>query len=221
MDIKRTEEIRLLRKIALTSTCIVLALFPAYAQGNRKNEIGLLLGGTITPGIRATGQSGERLDVGAGLTFQATYAREWLTFPTASLLFEVPFLAVPRQNLGGSGSVVPAFDDSLFVTPGVRLKLLTQRSLSPWFSVGGGYALFDVASRHVDGSPNAGSLRTHRGALQFGAGVDVRTPVKVLLPLSLRLEVRDLFSGKPNYNVDTGGGFQHNVAFSGGFVLHF
>jgi hypothetical protein len=92
-------------------TCIV-GLAPVYAQDNWKNEIGLLLGGTITPGISTTQQSGERLDVGAGLTFQATYAREWLTFPTASLLFEVPFLAVPRQNLGGSGSIVPAFDDS-------------------------------------------------------------------------------------------------------------
>ena len=87
--------------------------------------------------------------------------------------------------------------------------------------MGGGYALFDVAPRHVDGSPNTGSLRTHRGALQFGAGIDVRTPVEVLLPLSVRLEVRDLFSGKPNYNVDTGGGFQHNVVLSGGIVLHF
>lgn len=221
MDIKRTEESRLLRKTILMITCIVWGLAPTYAQDKRKNEIGLLLGGTITPGISATQQSGERVNIGAGLTFQATYAREFLTFPTASLLLEVPFLAVPRQNLGGSGSVVPAFDDSLFVTPGVRLKLLAQRSFSPWFSVGGGYALFDVASRHVDGSPNIGSLRTHRGALQFGAGVDVRIPVKVLLPLSVRLELRDLFSGKPNYNVDTGGGFQHNVAFSGGFVLHF
>ena len=208
------------RKTVLTIVCVVLALFQAHAQAIRKNEIGLLLGGTITPGVSATGQSGGRLDVGAGLTYQATYAREWLTFPTASLFFEVPFLAVPRQNLSGSSSVVPAFDDSLFVTPGVRLKLLTQGSLSPWFSVGGGYALFDVSPRHVDGTPNTGSLRTHRGALQFGVGVDVRTPVKVF-PLSVRLEVRDLFSGKPNYNVDTGGGFQHNVAFAGGFVVHF
>ena len=44
MDIKRTEEIRLAGKTMLTITCIVLALFQAYAQDNRKNEIGLLLG---------------------------------------------------------------------------------------------------------------------------------------------------------------------------------
>jgi len=117
----------LLRKTVLTIVCVVLALFQAHAQANRKNEIGLLLGGTITPGVSATGQSGGRLDVGAGLTYQATYAREWDTFPTASLFFEVPFLAVPRQNLSGSSSVVPAFDDSLFVTPGVRLKTADSR----------------------------------------------------------------------------------------------
>jgi len=49
MDVNRTEELRLLRKTVLTIMFIVLALFPAHGQDNRKNEIGLLLGGTFTP----------------------------------------------------------------------------------------------------------------------------------------------------------------------------
>ena len=34
--------------------------------------------------------------------------------------------------------------------------------------------------------------------------------------ISLRLEVRDVYSGKPTYNADLGGGFQHNIVLSGG-----
>jgi len=67
MDIKRTEEIRLLRKTVLTITCIVLALFPAYAQDNRKNEIGLLLGGTFTPALDVAGSGANRLELDRAL----------------------------------------------------------------------------------------------------------------------------------------------------------
>ena len=44
-------------KTVLTLACVVLALFPAYAQAHRKNEIGLLLGATVTPGLRSRDQA--------------------------------------------------------------------------------------------------------------------------------------------------------------------
>lgn len=87
MDIKRTEEIRLLRKTVLTITCIVMALFPAYAQGNRKNEIGLLLGGTFTPALNVAGPGANRLEIGSGITFQLTYARQLTTARSMALYF--------------------------------------------------------------------------------------------------------------------------------------
>jgi hypothetical protein len=40
-------------------------------------------------------------------------------------------------------------------------------------------------------------------------------------PIGLRAKVRDFYTAKPDYNVNTGGGFQHNIALSGGIVLHF
>lgn len=208
------------RKLLYSLLCGLALLASASAQQDRKNEIGLLLGGTVTPNVGITGQS-EPVEIGAGLTFQATYARQLLRRPAAALYLEVPFLAVPLQNLSSSNGGVPANYDSLFVTPGVRLKLSPQSRLSPWFSLGGGYALFDVSKRRIDGSANPGPIGVSRGAVQFGAGLDLRTPIKVLVPLGLRLEARDLYSGKPNYNANTGGGFQHNVALSGGLVLRF
>ena len=75
MDVNGTGELRLLRKTVLTIMFIVLALFPAYGQDNRKNEIGLLLGGTLTPALDVAGPGTNRLEIGSGITFQLTYAR--------------------------------------------------------------------------------------------------------------------------------------------------
>lgn len=70
-------------------------------------------------------------------------------------------------------------------------------------------------------TPNTNRIGTNRGAVQFGAGLDLRTPVKILFPIGLRVEVRDFYSGKPNYGANASDGYQHNVVFSGGFTLHF
>jgi hypothetical protein len=99
MDTKGTEELRLLRKSVLTITCIVLALFPAYGQDNRKNEIGLLLGGTFTPALDVAAQDANRLEIGSGITFQLTYARQLTTARSVALYLEVPALAIPLQHI--------------------------------------------------------------------------------------------------------------------------
>jgi hypothetical protein len=221
MDVKGTEELRLVRRTVLTITCIVLALFPAYGQDNRKNEIGLLLGGTFTPALDISGPDANRtLKIGPGITFQLTYARQLITARSLALYFEVPALAIPLQDITASNGVVPRNYDSFFVTPGLRVKLAPSERVSPWLSAGGGYALFDESASRMDGTHNV-TRGTSGGALQFGGGVDIRTPIKVLFPIGLRGEVRDLYTAKPNYNVSTGGGFQHNVVLSGGIVLHF
>jgi hypothetical protein len=201
--------------------CTLLAWSSSHAEESHKNEVGLLLGGTVTPALSLAGQSGSGVDVGTGLTFQATYARELLGGQRAALHFEVPFVALPLQDVSAPNGVVPANYASLFITPGLRLKLAPRAAISPWFAAGGGYARFDESAERVDGTPNTARTGTNRGAVQFGAGVDLRTPVKILFPIGLRIEVRDFYSGKPNYNANTGGGFQHNVVFSGGIILHF
>lgn len=220
MDVKGTEGLRLLRKAFLTITCIVLALSPAYGQDNRKNEIGLLLGGTFTPSLDLAGPGANRLEIGSGTTFQLTYERQLTTTGSTALYLEVPALAIPLQDITSSNGVVPRNYASFFVTPGLRVKFATSRLVSPWFSAGGGYALFDESANRMDGTHNTGR-GTSGGALQFGGGADFRTPIRVLLPVGLRAEVRDLYTAKPNYNVSTGSGFQHNVVLSGGIVLHF
>ena len=203
-----------------TVLTLALALFPAYAQTHRKNEIGLLLGATVTPGLEVAGSSSSSLKIGSGITFQLTYARQLTTTRSVALYFEVPALAIPLQDITASNGAVPANYDSFFVTPALRVKLAPSARESPWFSAGGGYALFDESASRIDGTHNT-TRGTSGSAVQFGGGVDIRTPIKALFPIGLRAEVRDLYTAKPNYNVSTGGGFQHNVVFSGGLVLHF
>ena len=73
---------------------------------------------------------------------------------------------------------------------------------------GGGYALFDESANRIDGTHNT-TRGTSGGAVEIGAGFDIRTPIKIPFPIGLRAEVRDLYTSKPNYNVSIGAGFQH------------
>lgn len=202
-------------KIALL---LSIAASVVHAEDQPKNEIGLLLGGTATPAIDLA--NGGVIDVGAGITFQMTYARQLAQTDTVGLYLEFPAVAIPLQDLSASPGSTPLNYDSFFITPAVRVKFRPNAALSPWFSAGGGYALFEESDERRDGSHNT-TRGTSTGALQFGAGLDFRTPVNILIPIGLRAEVRDFYTGKPTYNVSTGGGLQHNLAFSGGLVLSF
>lgn len=210
----------LLRKAVLIVVCVVGVLSMAHAQDHRKNEIGLLLGATVTPALDVASPGSNRLEIGSGITFQLTYARQLARRRSLAWYFEVPALAIPLQDITASNGAVPQNYDSFFVTPGLRVKLAPSARVSPWFSAGGGYALFDESANRIDETHNT-TRGTSGGAVQFGGGVDIRTPIKVLFPIGLRAEVRDLYTSKPNYNLSTGGGFQHNLVFSGGLVLHF
>lgn len=208
----------MLRKMLAICIGVVGAVASLNAQTDRKNEIGLLLGGTVTPAVNAA--SGEAVQIGSGITFQLTYARLLHDLTKLGLYFEIPALAIPLQKITALNGAVPRNYDSFFVTPALRLKFEPQASFSPWLSAGGGYALFDESAERIDGAHNT-TRGTSGGVLEFGGGVDIRTPIKVLFPIGLRLEIRDFYTQKPNYNVNTGGSFQHNIAASGGVVLHF
>jgi hypothetical protein len=210
-----------LRTTAVLIMTFAIAASIAHAQETRANEVGLLLGGAVTPSLTITSAGGGSIQFGSGLTFQATYARHLANLPMARLSLEVPLLAAPSVKTNSTNGRIPSEFASLFITPGLRVALAPEAILSPWVSVGGGYARFDESKRLLNGSPNTGRIGRNTGAFQFGGGADIRTPANILLPISLRIEVRDVYSGKPTYDTDTGGGFRHNVVFSGGFVVHF
>jgi hypothetical protein len=107
----------------------------------------------------------------------------------------------------------------IFLTPHVRLKFRPSGAFSPWLSFGGGYARFLEKA-----PPAAPSFKpgTNTGTFVFGGGVDTRTVIRVLkIPVGFRVEVRDFYSGPPNYNQKVGGSLQNNLAFTGGLLFRF
>jgi len=202
---------------------------PALAQ--EKNEVGLVIGGivtpgqTLSPGASLTGPGGTVLpdrDItfNASLTLGAEYDRTLVLKQKFAIGGGVDFLASPldvklsqqSQNAIGQYAFV-------FLTPHVRVKFHPAGVFSPWLSFGGGYARFLEKAPAAAPSFKPG---TNTGTFVFGGGVDTHTVIHVLkIPIGFRIEVRDFYSGLPNYNQKVAGNFQNNLAFNGGLLIRF
>ena len=184
----------------------------------QSNEVAVTFGLTVSPKVTAAAGCGEAIPCptppppvptspGKGFAWQATFAHRIASFGMASLALELPVVGTPSR----SQDFLP-FDhySSLFFTPSVQVKILPGARVSPFASVGGGLARFEG----LGGAANT-------GALQFGGGVDFKTP---LPHLAVRVEGRDFISGKPNSFLPLGGftsnHLQHVFA-GGGIVLKF
>jgi hypothetical protein len=197
---------------------ILLFSFSAVAQIDEANEVGLLLGAEIVP-QRATA-AGPPVDFGKGIAFSANYARR-LTSGQPALFLEFPFVAVPNHDVRTNDPNFITALATLYVTPSLRANFAHDAMISPWLSAGFGYGLYEASKLFADGSPNT-RRDVHSGTAQFGGGVDVRTGISILVPISLRGEVRDFYTLRsPPFGSPVRGAGQHNVVLSGGFVLHF
>jgi hypothetical protein len=193
----------------------------AAAQDDTKNELGLLLGAVLRPDANAVAPVTGRIDVKQGLTYQANYARKLGSPSGIAFHLEFPFVATPSADVSSTIGSVPRNYASIFVTPAVRFTFAPDSTVRPWVSVGGGYGRFDESSTRVDQNENTGPRGKNTGALQFGGGVDIKSPFRVLVPFSFRGEVRDFYSSTPLLNIDLESDRQHNVIVSGGIIIHF
>ena len=204
------------------------ALFVAVAlqvQAQQKNEVGLVIGATTSPGIGLTSGNvaapTQNLTFGSSLAFGAEYDRR-LNSGSTAFYVGVDFLASPldvKLNQPPAGTS-PEFG-YIFVTPHVRVKFNADGALKPWLSFGGGYARLtpfgqpsSTAASDLKGTHNTGSL-------EFGGGIDTAPIVHVFrIPIGVRLEVRDFYSGTPNFNAPLDGRL-NTVAYTGGLLLKF
>jgi hypothetical protein len=182
------------------------------AQAQR-HELGLTLGRVVSTKQTAGSTS---LDLRSGTALQANYGFRLVGNDAAALLIGVHFLASPLREVNSLNTLVTKDFASLYLTPHITVKLAPNSRISPWGTVGGGYALYEHSTARLDGEPNPAPRLLHRGAFVFGGGLDVR----VVSWLSLRGEVRDFYTGAPQFNIPLSGG-QHNVVAGGGFVLRF
>jgi hypothetical protein len=203
----------LLRAIAF----VALIAFAASAQ-ELKNEAGFLLGSAQIPAF--TTAAGTPLSVGGSVAFSFNYARRLRGRQTA-LSFEVPFAAAPshHESDGQPGAVTSLA--TLYVVPSLRVQALANRRISPWLSGGFGYGWLETSALYNNGTRNP-QVNRNTGAAQFGAGVDIRTPIQLLFPISLRAELRDYYSiDAANYGVALRQQGQHDLVAAGGFFIHF
>jgi len=194
-----------------------LGLFLTIAAGTAlagEQEIGLTLGAISTPDRTITGGN---IRLSAGTALQANYARRFLRLHFADLLGEVHFLASPQQQVSSAVTAVTRDIAVLYVTPGIRVKLLPEKKFSPWVAGGGGYALYEQSTSTIAGAVNSAPRHVSGGALQFGVGADY----KILAHISLRGELRDFYTVSPKFNVPVSGSGQFNLVAGGGIVLRF
>jgi hypothetical protein len=200
-----------------TLAFVLLAALGPYRILAQRNEVGLLAGATVTPGVSS---SGGVIGFDPSLAFTVEYDHAFFRTPVGSLLGGVDFSASPLdvKTNGGPPTAINQYA-YIFLTPEIRYRGPSFAGVTPWVSVGGGYARFregNYRNGQVNSQPG-----TNTGAAEFSGGVDLKPVIHLILPIGFRLEARDYLSGKPNYNISTPGGVQNNVVLSGGFVVRF
>jgi hypothetical protein len=190
----------------------------ATAQ-DEKNQLTGIVGRTFVSnqGIKGATFSNPFVRFGKGFTFEVNYSRYLITTPVFALSGEVPVVFNLDQDINSGANVVPANYRSYFITPAARVNLFPTGAVSPWVSFGGGFGHFSEASSLISGGTNPGKSKT-TGVLQGGFGLDVR----IWRRITIRGEVRDFWSGEPDFPLaPTGKTRQHNFLVGGGAVWHF
>jgi hypothetical protein len=207
--------------LAVTMSILGALASAQDAKNDEKNEVNGMIGrifisdqgiqGTNAPAINPFVRSGN------GLTFEVNYARHLIETPIFGISGEVPAAFNLDEKLNSGGNVVPSKYSQILVAPSVRVNFFPETAVSPWVSIGGGFAHFSEGNSLIYSGPNPGTSSTS-GVLQGGFGLDV----KVWRRFSIRGEVRDFWSGEPNFPLaDTGKSRQHNYFVGGGVVWHF
>jgi len=210
------------RRLCLAVLSVVAMLVQISVAQEEKNELGGVIGRTFISDQGITGATffDPVIHSGKGLTIEGEYARKFLATPLFSLSGEVVFAYNPDEHLNAGEfghAVVPSDYSQLFLTPAARLNLFSASAVSPWISFGGGLGHFGESSTLVYGGTNPGKS-TSSGVMQGGVGLDV----KVWKTVSIRGEVRDFWSGEPDFPLaPTGKTRQHNYFVGGGAFWRF
>ncbi len=206
-----------MRNIVSTLLLAGLVASSAMAQAT-KNEAGFLLGSEQIPGSTTT--AGVPLSFGGSVAFSFDYARK-LRGEHTVLLAEIPFAAAPSHHGSSAQPGTATSLATLYVVPSLRVQAFADRRFSPWLSGGFGFGWLETSALLNNGAPNP-EINRYTGTAQFGGGVDIRTPLRLLFPISLRAELRDYYAvNAANYGTSLRQQGQHDIVPAGGFVIHF
>jgi hypothetical protein len=191
---------------------VVITMGASAVAQDEKNELGGILGRTFISDQAinvASAFNPAVIQTGNGLSFEVEYARRFLVTPIFSLSGEAVLMYNHDEDINNgtySLSLVPPQYSELFVTPAARANLFPASAVSPWISLGAGFGHIGQGSTLIYGGANPGKSTTS-GVVEGGFGLDV----KVWSKLSIRSEVRDFWSGEPDFPLaPTGKTRQHN-----------
>jgi hypothetical protein len=188
-----------MRKMILALLCVFLPL----ALQAQKNDIALTAGGYFNVS--------SPLSLGAAPALEGTFAHRIASVPLLGVYAELPVAGSFSSNIPTiSGISVVRSYTSLFITPGLRVRLAPSFPLSPYVSAGLGYARFN---RQLF---TGGSTSDSTFAFDVGGGLDI----KFLPIVGLRAEVRDFNSGGVGLETLVLGR-QNNVFVTAGITLRF
>ncbi len=193
------------------SIFVVLIVFAICLQAAAQSaEIAVLGGGKFPQG---TGD----FTVEKSPAVQLNFAGRIAHVPLLSAYVEVPVTFGLNSSIRtaiGAPLNIPRNYNSLFVTPGLKVKFAPISPISPYLAGGVGFARLQGSSTLADGSPNPNRTQ-NSSVFDIGGGLDF----KFFPFLSFRVEVRDYYVGLP-----TATGLskrQHTVVPMGGLVLRF
>jgi len=183
------------------------------------NQISVTVGRTFvsTQTIQNPTDLPPTLHFGNEESFAFNYSRRFRDHGMFRFSWEVPVAIYPRMDLATPSHGIPKDIGALFITPSAKVNFFAGEALTPWVSVGGGYARFREAPTLNFYGTNPGPRSTNTGAIQFGIGVDV-------WPWDhwgIRTEARDFYSGVPDLNFKTGNSRQHNYYVGIGVIRRF
>jgi len=210
------------KRLGVAFLLMATMLSAAAVAQDEKNEIGGMIGRTFISdqGIKGATYFDPIIHTGKGLSFEGEYARRFLVAPVFSISGEVVLMYNHDVdvNAGEYGfSVVPSDYKELFVTPAARVNLFPTTAVSPWVSLGAGFGHISEGNQLIYGGTNPGKSTTS-AVIEGGLGLDV----KVWKRLSIRGEVRDFWSGEPDFPLaPTGKTRQHNYFVGGGAFWRF
>ena len=205
-----------LRLLVFLALGLLAPTFPVLASA-QSNDITLSLGGIAAQSRTLRSPAAGSTQISADVSLGADYGHRLLHAEFATLYAEIQFVALPNRSVTpATAAIVPQNYASLYVTPGLRLKVLPRARLSPWAALGGGYALYEQSAKLSNGQ-NTTNKFLNRGVFDYGGGLDYR----LFWFFGLRGEVRDFVSGNPNLNVALSSSTQHNIVASGGISVRF
>ena len=218
-----------LRAIVLCCAVSLLVYQPGSAQTAdaetaEKNEIGLIIGVTATPTRTLAPGSvigDSDLTSKASLALGVDYDRRVVSTDWVTLYGGGDFLASPLDvKLSSPPANVSPQYAYIFLTGHVKARFYPDSKFSPWLSVGGGYARFKEKPPTATVDPF--TQGTGRSTLEMGAGFDTQPVTHIAgFPIAFRVEVRDFYSGVPNYGQSLVRSKQHNMILGGGLVVRF